>query len=57
MYLAGVYFAPWSFMVTLFLLSVLHRSGYEVVHTQYLNGEITYLRAFRWESQLVSALA
>lgn len=45
MYLAGVYFAPWSFMVSLFLLLVCIVVGTRWYTTHYLNGEITYLRA------------
>ena len=45
MYLAGVYFAPWSFMVSLFVLLVCIVVGTRWYTTHYLNGQITYLRA------------
>ena len=45
MYLAGVYFAPWSFAVSLFLLLVCIVVGTRWYATHCLNGEITYLQA------------
>jgi hypothetical protein len=45
MYLAGVYFAPWSMFVSLFLLLVCIVVGTRWYRDHYLNGEITYLQA------------
>ena len=45
MYLAGVYFAPWSMLVTLFLLVVCIVVGTRWYRDHYLNGEMTYLQA------------
>ena len=45
MYLAGVYFAPWSMLVTLFLLLVCIVVGTRWYRDHYLNGEMTYLQA------------
>jgi hypothetical protein len=45
MYLAGVYFAPWSIFVSLFLLLVCIVVGTRWYRDHYLNGEITYLQA------------
>ncbi len=45
MYLAGVYFAPWSMLVTLFLLLVCVVVGTRWYRDHYLNGEMTYLQA------------
>ena len=45
MYLAGVYFAPWSFLVTVVLLLVSIVVGTRWYAAHYLNGEITYLQA------------
>jgi len=45
MYLAGVYFAPWSFLVTLVLHLVCIVVGTRWYAANYLNGEITYLQA------------
>jgi hypothetical protein len=45
MYLAGVYFAPWSIFVNLFLLLVCIVVGTRWYTAHCLNGEITYLHA------------
>ena len=45
MYLAGVYFAPWSIFVSLLLLIVCIVVGTRSYRDHYLNGEITYLQA------------
>jgi len=45
MYLAGVYFAPWSMLVTLFLLLLCIVVGTRWYRDHYLNGEMTYLQA------------
>jgi Protein of unknown function (DUF4199) len=45
MYLAGVYFAPWSMFVSLFLLLVCIVVGTRWYAAHYLNGKITYLQA------------
>lgn len=45
MYLAGVYFAPWSMFVSLFLLLVCIVVGTRWYATHGLNGKITYLQA------------
>jgi hypothetical protein len=45
MYLAGVYFAPWSILVNLFLLLVCIVVGTRWYTAHCLNGEITYLQA------------
>lgn len=45
MYLAGVYFAPWSMVVTLVLLLVCIVVGTRWYTAHYLNGEITYWHA------------
>jgi hypothetical protein len=45
MYLAGVYFAPWSMLVTLFLLVVCIVVGTRLCRDHYLDGEMTYLQA------------
>jgi Protein of unknown function (DUF4199) len=45
MYLAGVYFAPWSFLVSLVLLVVCIVLGTRWYAAHYLNGEITHLQA------------
>lgn len=47
MYLAGVYFAPWSILVSLFLLLVCIVAGTRWYAVHCLNGEITYLQALR----------
>ena len=47
MYLAGVYFAPWSMLVSLFVLLVCIVLGTRWSRDHYLNGEITYLQAFK----------
>jgi hypothetical protein len=45
MYLAGVYFAPWSMLVSLLLLLVCIVVGTSWYRAHCLNGEITYLQA------------
>ena len=45
MYLAGVYFAPWSTFVSGFLLLVCIVVGTKWYAARYLNGKITYLQA------------
>lgn len=45
MYLAGVYFAPWSMFVSLLLLLVCIVVGTRWYRDHYCNGEITYLQA------------
>ena len=45
LYLAGVYFAPWSTFVSGFLLMVCIVVGTKWYAAQYLNGKITYLQA------------
>jgi uncharacterized protein DUF4199 len=45
MYLMGVYFAPWSILVSLLLLLVCIGVGTRWYTVHYLNGEITYLQA------------
>jgi len=45
MYLAGVYFAPWSMLVSLFVLLVCIVGGTRWYRDHYLNGKITYLQA------------
>jgi hypothetical protein len=45
MYLAGVYFAPWSMLVTLLLLLLCIVVGTRWYRDHYLNGEMTYLQA------------
>jgi hypothetical protein len=45
MYLAGVYFAPWSMGVSLLLLLVCIVVGTRWYRDHYLNGEMTYLQA------------
>jgi hypothetical protein len=45
MYLTGVYFAPWSFFVSLVLLLACIVVGTRWYAAHYLNGEITYLQA------------
>lgn len=45
MYLAGVYFAPWSTFVSAFLLLVCIVVGTRWYAARYLNGKITYLQA------------
>jgi hypothetical protein len=47
MYLAGVYFAPWSFFVSLFLLLVCIVVGTRWYAVHCLNGKITYSQALR----------
>ena len=45
LYLAGVYFAPWSTFVSGFLLLVCIVVGTKLYAARYLNGKITYLQA------------
>ena len=45
MYLAGVYFAPWSIFVSLIVLLVCIVVGTRWYREHYLNGEMTYLQA------------
>ncbi len=45
MYLAGVYFAPWSMFVNLFLLLLCIVLGTKWYATRYLNRKITYRQA------------
>ncbi|HET6668952.1 MAG TPA: DUF4199 domain-containing protein [Pyrinomonadaceae bacterium] len=45
MYLAGVYFAPWSMFVNLFLLLLCIVVGTKWYAARYLNGKITYRQA------------
>lgn len=45
MYLAGVYFAPWSMFVSLFLLLICIVVGIKWYAAQYLNGKISYSQA------------
>jgi len=45
MYLAGVYFAPWSIFVSLFLLAMSIVVGTRWYRDHCLNGEISYLQA------------
>ena len=45
MYLAGVYFAPWSMAVSLLLLLVCIVVGTSWYRANYLNGEMTYWQA------------
>ena len=45
MYFAGVYFAPWSMLVSLFVLLTCIVVGTWWYRDRYLNGEITYLQA------------
>jgi hypothetical protein len=45
MYLAGVYFAPWSMFVSVFLLLLCIVVGTRWYRDHYLNGEITYWQA------------
>jgi len=45
MYLAGVYFAPWSMLVSVFLLLVCIVVGTRWCAAHCLNGKITYLQA------------
>jgi len=45
MYLAGVYFAPWSMFLSLFLLLLCIVVGTKWYAAHYLNGKITYLQA------------
>ena len=47
MYLAGVYFAPWSMFVSLLLLLLCIVAGTKWYATQYLNGKITYVQALK----------
>jgi hypothetical protein len=47
MYLAGVYFAPWSFFVSLFLLLVCIVVGTRWYAVHCLNGKISYSQALR----------
>jgi hypothetical protein len=45
MYLAGVYFAPWSMLISLFLLLVCIVVGTRWYRDHCLNGKMTYLQA------------
>lgn len=45
MYLAGIYFSPWSMFVSLFLLLLCIVVGTKWYAARYLNGKITYLQA------------
>ena len=45
MYLAGVYFAPWSMLVSLFVLLVCIVLGTRWYRDRYLKGEISYWQA------------
>lgn len=45
LYLGGVYFAPWSMFVSLFLLLLSIVVGTKWYAAHYLNGKITYLQA------------
>ena len=45
MYLAGVYFAPWSMFVNLFLLPVCIVAGTRWYAARYLSGKISYRQA------------
>jgi hypothetical protein len=45
MYLGGVYFAPWSMIVSVFLLLVCIAVGTRWYAAHCLNGKITYLQA------------
>ena len=47
MYLAGVYFAPWSMFVSLLLLLLCIVAGTKWYATQHLNGKITYFQALK----------
>lgn len=47
MYLAGFYFAPWSMLVTLFLLLLCIVVGTRWYTIRYLDGKITYLQALK----------
>ena len=45
MYLAGVYFAPWSIFISLFVLLLCIVVGTRWYTAKYLNDEITYVQA------------
>ena len=47
MYLAGVYFAPWSMPLSLFVLLVCIVLGTRWYRDRYLNGEMTYFQALK----------
>jgi len=47
MYIAGVYFTPWSMLVSLFVLLVCIVVGTRWYRDHYLSGEMTYLQALK----------